>query len=353
VFGAFEPVGSTDCTDRGFAPAIPSLILLASMKILLLGGSRFVGKAVARALLHDGHHLTLFNRGSNQAENPPGVTQFTGDRGRPDDLARAAALHFDLVVDTSGYTRHHVELAADAFAGRTSHYLYLSTGAVYAESETFPLTESSPLGPMPLWGSYGEEKLGGERAIEERAAGHAFEFTHLRATYVLGAGNYADRENFLFARIAQQAPILLPDGGNALIQFVDALDLGAAFAAVVRSSQAGNTAYNIASPEAITLRGLVQLAGELAGTEPNLLPFSMHDHGICDRPYHLADAPFPFANEHFLFDCRKLQTLMPDYPWRDTRAMLEGFRRAHTEPFRIRRSPSEERILQTLAPAIP
>lgn len=320
------------------------------MKILLIGGSRFVGKAITQALLDDGHSLTLFNRGSNQAANPPGVSQFLGDRDCLENLKRAAACHFDLVVDTSGYASRHVALAAEAFAGRTSRYVYLSTGAVYAEVETFPITESTPLGPMPLWGSYGEEKLNGERAIESHAARNAFRFTHLRATYVLGAGNYADRENFLFARLAEDAPILLPDGGNALIQCVDARDLGAAVAAVVRSDQADNEAFNVASPEVITLRGLVQLAGELVGQSPRIVPFSMRDHQIGDRPYNIQDAPFPFANEHFLFDCRKLQTLMPHYAWRDNRAMLQAFRSEQTEPLHLTRSSSEQRILATLLP---
>jgi len=326
-------------------------MVLHSMKILLLGGSRFVGKAITQALLDDGHSVTLFNRGSNQAANPPGVSQILGDRDRAMDLQTAAASHFDLVIDTSGYASRHVELAAEAFAERTARYLYLSTGAVYAEVETFPITESTPLGPMPLWGSYGEEKLKGERAIEARAARNAFCYTHLRATYVLGAGNYADRENFLFSRLERNAPILLPDGGNALIQCIDARDLGAAVAAIVRTEQAAeNEAFNVASPEAITLRGLAKLAGEIVGATPQLIPFSMRDHEVEDRPYNLMDAPFPFANEHFLFDCRKLMSLMPDHSWKDNRAMLEGFRRDHPGPFQLIRSPSEERILDSLTP---
>lgn len=323
------------------------------MRVLLLGGSRFVGRGIAEGLLEEGHDLALFNRGSNASENPAGVEQITGDREDAAALGSAAARGFDVVVDTSGYAGRHVAAACAAFAGKTARYVFLSTGAVYAEGEHFPLREDSPIGPMPLWGSYGEEKLAGERAVERAAASGGFRYTHLRATYVLGNGNYADRENFLFARIDAGEPILLPDGGNAIVQFLDAVDLGRLTAAAVADPAAPDAVINLASPEAITLRGLVAAAAELLGKTAQIVPFSMQAEGVPDRPYHLKDAPFPFANEHFLLDTRRQEELLPGYRLRAPVEMLAAWLDANRDTLEIRRSPTEERLLARLAPASP
>jgi 2'-hydroxyisoflavone reductase len=113
------------------------------MRILVLGGTRFVGRAVVDQAVSRGHDVTTFSRGRH-GESRPGAEARHGDRTRPRDLLALAARDWDAVVDTSVLAPAHVAAAAALLAGRAGHYTYVSSLAVYSGLPREPVTEESP-----------------------------------------------------------------------------------------------------------------------------------------------------------------------------------------------------------------
>jgi 2'-hydroxyisoflavone reductase len=117
------------------------------MKALVFGGTRFMGRYVAQALLDAGWAVTVANRGTRAAM--PAVESVCCDRSVPGALDALRGRKFDAVIDFSAYSSSWVAQAGAAFAGNISRYIFISSCAVYSESQRFPVTEDFPLAPPP------------------------------------------------------------------------------------------------------------------------------------------------------------------------------------------------------------
>ena len=115
------------------------------MKVLVFGGTRFMGRYVAQALRDSGWSVTVANRGTRAAM--PAVESVCCDRSVPGALDALRGRTFDAVIDFSAYSSSWVAQAGAAFAGNISRYIFISSCAVYSESQRFPVTEDFPLGP--------------------------------------------------------------------------------------------------------------------------------------------------------------------------------------------------------------
>lgn len=120
------------------------------IKVLVLGGSQFNGYALVHRLVTEGHRVTVLNRGRNQVQFPEGVRRLTGDRT---DGARMKELfaseEFDCVYDMCAYHPADVEMVTDLFGGRTGHYVFISSIAIYAPSLILPISEEYPVDRSP------------------------------------------------------------------------------------------------------------------------------------------------------------------------------------------------------------
>ena len=112
------------------------------MKLLVLGGTKFLGRAAVEAALARGHEVTLFNRGETNPELHPEAEKLRGDREH--DLSALAGRTWDAVIDPSGYVPHVVRASAEALADSAGHYLFISSVSVYADFSE-PRDEASPL----------------------------------------------------------------------------------------------------------------------------------------------------------------------------------------------------------------
>jgi nucleoside-diphosphate-sugar epimerase len=277
------------------------------MRVLLLGGTRFLGRSVARRLLGLGAEVTTVHRGVT-GEAIPGSETIVADRTQRGSLGVLEGRRFDVVLDLSAYFSDWTRDAIDALAGRTDHYVFISSGAVYRPSAELPWPETLPYGPVPIWGRYGEEKVASERMLWEAYADGRFSVTIFRFPFILGPGNFADRESFVFSRLEARRPILLPGGGGAVNQFVyveDATD--AVVAAMLRPDVAGGEAYNCAYRGAMTNRGWVELCAAVAGREPWIVDVDEAALGVAAETVDLTNIVFPYPNEHYVLDGRKLQ----------------------------------------------
>lgn len=240
------------------------------MKLLVIGGTRFVGWHLAELALARGHEVTLFNRGS--AAGPAGTQALRGDR--QSDLAVLAGHDWDAVVDTCAYRPQEVARMAEALAPSVGRYLLVSTVSVYA-SFAAPNVEGSALATMGEvepelvdGRSYGPLKVLCERALAARLA--AARCTIVRPGLVVGPRDPTQRFTYWPARIARAAagePVLLPGGPDEGLQFIDVRDLAAFMLGLVEQGRHG--VFNASSrPGAATMGGLWSACCAAAGTRP-------------------------------------------------------------------------------------
>src|SRR4051795_10874890 len=194
------------------------------MRILVLGGTQFLGRHVVDVALERGHDLTLFNRGQTRPELFPDVEKLRGDRDN--DLAALEGRDFDAVVDTSGYIPRLVAQTLDAL-GDVGHYTFVSSISVYADVST-PPTESSPVAELKepteeVMEAYGELKALCEDVVRERFP-NAF---IPRPGLIVGPWDPTGRFTYWPVRLAAGGRILAPAPPDADAQVIDGRDLAA------------------------------------------------------------------------------------------------------------------------------
>jgi 2'-hydroxyisoflavone reductase len=229
------------------------------MRILVLGGTQFLGRHTVDAALARGHDVTLFNRGRTRAELFPQVEKLRGDRDG--DLESLSGRVFDAVVDTSGYVPRIVRETIDAL-GDVGLYTFVSSISVYADVST-PPTESSPVAelgePTEEWReAYGELKADCEDVVRERFPA-AFV---VRPGLIVGPWDPTGRFTYWPQRFAEGGRVLAPAPPDADAQVIDARDLAAWVVRAAEDRLAGTfNAVDRATSRATLLETCRRVAG--------------------------------------------------------------------------------------------
>jgi nucleoside-diphosphate-sugar epimerase len=197
------------------------------VKLLLLGGPRFLGRAVAGAALARGHDLTFFNRGRTNAGLYPDTEKLVGDR--TSDLSALTGREWDAVVDTSGYLPRDVRASAEMLAGSVGLYCFVSSVSVYADFSQ-PVDEESALarlGNLPD-DEITDETYGPLKALCEKVVRDVFdrEACVVRPGLIVGPHDPTGRFTYWPHRFARGGDVLAPAPPDAPTQFVDVRDLG-------------------------------------------------------------------------------------------------------------------------------
>ncbi|MGH8050153.1 MAG: NAD-dependent epimerase/dehydratase family protein [Arenimonas sp.] len=202
------------------------------LRILVMGGTGFLGPHFVEAALNKGHQLTLFNRGKT---NPgrfkdsryESIEQLQGDR--KSDLSALNDKSWDAVLDTSAYLPADVTRSASLLKQAVQQYLIVSTISVYAKMDRPGLDENSELIvlPDPTVDKVSNETYGGLKALSEKAAEAAMpgKVTVVRPGLIVGPGDSTDRFTYWPTRVARGGDILAPESPNAPTQFIDVRDL--------------------------------------------------------------------------------------------------------------------------------
>lgn len=241
------------------------------MKLLVLGGSEFVGRAVVEAALARGDQVTTFNRG--RTEPPAGVRALRGDRLDGGGLSALNDGSWDVVVDTWSAAPFAVRDTAQLLAGRVQHYAYVSSRSVYVYPPLAHLAEngqvvesSSEAGRDGETVDYAEAKRGGELAAEEFFGDRAL---LLRAGLILGPHENIGRLPWWLRRIARGGPVLAPGPRDLDLQYIDARDLASWTLDAAERGLGGP--YNLVSPPGQTTMGeLLQTCVEVTGSDAEL-----------------------------------------------------------------------------------
>lgn len=245
---------------------------MTPVRLLVLGGTRFLGRGVVDAALAAGDDVTTLTRGVSGAP-PPGVEALHGDRTRPDGLDVLRGGEWDVVVDTSGFVPRVVGRGARLLAGAVGHYVFVSSLNVHPDWPERPTRDDSPVHDCPPDAGpedgryeleqYGPYKAGCERAVDEHFAGRS---THVRAGLIVGPHDDTGRFPYWVARVARGGEVLAPGPPERAVRVVDARDLGAWCVDCGRRGVTG--AYQATGPAGqTTLGGILAAARTAAGSD--------------------------------------------------------------------------------------
>ncbi|MCR9165673.1 MAG: NAD-dependent epimerase/dehydratase family protein [Nannocystaceae bacterium] len=239
-------------------------------RVLILGGTGFLGPKLVEQCLAMNAEVTLFNRGRTNPHLFPELEKLRGDRNG--DLAALKGRRFDWVLDTSGYFPRQVEASAGLLADGAERYLYVSSISAYAELNEPGASETWPTLPMPdpyseeLALHYGALKAGCERAAEAAMPSRALV---VRPGLIVGPGDPTDRFTYWPARVARGGDIVAPNDPGDPVQFIDVRDLAAFMTSALAQGRAG--IYNVTGPtERTTIGALLDACKSATGVDPNV-----------------------------------------------------------------------------------
>lgn len=265
-----------------------------AVQILVMGGTRFIGKPLVAQLLAAGHELTLFTRGRQPL--PEGVDHLSGDRSDPAALEPLRGRAFDVIIDSSGRSGADSQAVVERTGAPSHRFVYVSSAGVYADSELWPLDEDAATDPA----SRHSGKLDTETWLRQQA----IPFTSFRPTYIYGPGNYNPVESWFFDRIVHGRPVPLPGDGTTITQLGHVSDLATAMARCLDVEAATNRIYNCSGAQGVTFRGLVAAAARACGVDPAAVEIRSFDPSGLDKK---ARKAFPLRLAHFLTDIHRVQ----------------------------------------------
>jgi 2'-hydroxyisoflavone reductase len=242
------------------------------MKILILGGKRFLGIALVEALLAAGHTPTLFNRGQTNPHLFPKVTNLIGDRdGNLEALKRRK---WDAVIDTSGFVPRVTRQSAKILSGKCDSYIFISSVSVYQDFKTPDITETYPLAQLedPNNEDYTGDAYGPLKALCEYEIQQAFDGKVLviRPGLIVGPNDPTDRFTYWPWRVSLGGPILAPSPPSANLQFIDVRDLAAFIINRIEAHSEG--VYNATGPrKPATFGSLLVACREAALSDANFV----------------------------------------------------------------------------------
>ncbi|KAK9100116.1 hypothetical protein Scep_023546 [Stephania cephalantha] len=293
----------------------------SAKKILIMGGTRFIGIFLSRLLVKEGHQVTLFTRGkapisqqlpgeadSDYADFASKILHLKGDRKDFDFVKTSlAAEGFDVVYDINGREADEVEPILDALP-KLEQYIYCSSAGVYLKSDLLPHFETDAVDPK----SRHKGKLETESLLESRDVN----WTSLRPVYIYGPLNYNPVEEWFFHRLKAGRPIPIPNSGNQITQLGHVKDLATAFLLVLGNEKASKQVFNISGEKYVTFDGLARACAKGAGfPEPKLVHYNPKEFDFGKKK------AFPFRDQHFFASIEKAKSLLG---WKPEFDLVEG-----------------------------
>jgi nucleoside-diphosphate-sugar epimerase len=278
------------------------------MKLLFLGGTRFVGLHMVQVALDRGHEVTLFNRGKYNPTVFPQLESIKGERDGGLDALRGR--QWDSVIDVSGWVPRHVHDSATMLRDNVGHYCYISTLSVYADLTPRLIGEDEPLGQLDdesieevTSDTYGPLKALCERKADEAMPGRVL---HLRPGIVVGPSDYTDRFTYWPRRVSQGGEVLVPGKGQEPVRYIDGRDLALFTIKMVEEGQTG--AYNCIGPkELLTMRAMLEECNKVTNSAAEL---TWVDAEFIKQQTVMPSLSLPFWYEpnslgHYMFDNSK------------------------------------------------
>jgi len=301
-------------------------------KILMMGGTRFIGVYLARMLVEAGHEVTLYTRGkkaiteqiaddtnASYSSFARKVQHIAGDRKDFEDVKRKlSGSGFQVVFDINGREAVEAEPIVAAL-GRSSleQYIYCSSAGVYLKSDQMPHREEDAVDPK----SRHKGKLDTESYLERSGVN----WTSVRPVYIYGPLNYNPVEEYFFHRLKAGRPIVVPGTGNQVTQLGHVKDLAHAFLATVGNPNASRQVFNISGERFVTFDGIAKACALAMGApEPELVHFNPKDFDFGKKK------AFPMRDQHFFASIDKAQELLG---WTPEFGLVDGLADSYKKDF--------------------
>lgn len=270
------------------------------MKILLLGGNQFLGRAISQKLIDLNYDLYLLNRGNR--ENPMGAKFIKSDRDNYYELDVALKdLSVDIIIDISGYTPLQIENIYKIMKNKFKQYIYISSASIYNNIQSFPIKETETTGQNPIWGEYAKNKFLSEQKILELSS--ECNYTIFRPFYIYGIGNNLDRESYIFSRIINNLSIFLPNKGEEIVQFGYIDDLVEAILYSINNPDFYNGIFNISGDESVTFNNYVKICAKIVSKKADIKYINLENTGLKARDW------FPFRDTHLFGSIDKIKSV--------------------------------------------
>lgn len=274
------------------------------MKILVIGGTYFLGRVFTIIASKERHELFLLNRGT-YLMNMPFVTEYHLDRHDVDSLKRLPPQEYDAVVDFCAYMPEDVENLLNHLPGKVKQYIYVSTCDVYKRNieglkdENTELSDTCYPGEA---GTYMYNKMLLEKETKDVCEKLAIAYTSIRPAMIYGPFNYAPRESVFIKWIIEGQPLPYPVNSNGRFQFVYVKDVANAILSVIGENRAYNQVFNLCEKEIFTYSHFFEVLKKVSDR-----PFSMEEVTVNQAIEQNSPLPFPLTREETeLYDGSKI-----------------------------------------------
>ncbi len=237
------------------------------LRILILGGTGFIGPHFVEVLRAGGHRLTLFNRGRRNPGLFPDLETLTGDRNGEVDALKNR--DWDAVIDNSGYLPRQVRLTAGLLKDHASYYLFISSISAYADLSPPGIDEEAKVAELDdpdtedIGRYYGPLKAACEKVVEETYGSRG---SIVRPTYIVGPGDATDRFTYWPVRVARGGTVLAPGAADDPMQFIDVRDLADFVRGCVEQRHPGR--YNACNrPRSATIGQVLETSKQVAKSD--------------------------------------------------------------------------------------
>ncbi|WP_288262255.1 NAD-dependent epimerase/dehydratase family protein [uncultured Prochlorococcus sp.] len=294
------------------------------MKILVMGGTRFVGKSLVGKLLKQNHNIDIFTRGNKI--NPERTNLIKGDRNSSEDIIKLRNKKYDVVYDISGRELKQTKLLIENLADSFQRYIYVSSAGVYKDIDELPLSENDPVDP--------DSRHIGKFETENWLINQKIPFTSFRPTYIYGPGNYNKIENWFFERLFTNRTIPVPGDGSLITQLGHVSDLTDAMIKCINFENSKSNIYNCSGEKGVTIKGLIYICAEVLGLNKNEISLRRFDYQKLDPK---SRKGFPIRLNHYQTDISKIKN---DLEWKPNFDLLHGLKDSFEKDFNFKKGES-------------
>lgn len=270
--------------------------------ILITGGTIFVSKYVANYFKEKDYKVYVLNRGTRKQLE--GVNLICADRNNLNDVLKA--YHFDAVIDVCGYKQKDIENLINGL-NEVNDYIFISSSAVYPETNPKPFTEEQSLGANSIWGQYGIDKMEAEQYLLSKYSNAYI----LRPPYLYGPMQNLYREPFVFECALKNRKFYIPEDGKMKLQFFHVEDL-CKIIEIILEKHPNEHILNVGNSDLVDINTFVELCYKIVGTPLEKVYVNNHKN---QRDY------FSFHNYEYALDVSKQEKLLPK-----TKSLLDGLR---------------------------